>query len=322
VRRRDFIVALAGAASLAWSSAPRAERSIPTVGLLRLAPGDPTDFFLPDFRDDLKKRGVVEGRDLRLLIVDAAGDGEGLAAAAGELAAQKPDVVVVFGDPATRAVQQVTTSIPIVAMTDDMVGSKLVSSLARPGSNTTGLSILASELDVKRLGLLHEAVPHAARIGVLADRSTVATRTRLEQAAQRLGVELVVANYATSQEALHAADQLTAAGVGAVNVLATPLLGPVRQTVIDEFNHAGLPAIYQWPEYARLGALIAYGPDLLACRQQVAALVQKILSGTKPAILPVEQPAKFELIINLKTANALAINVPQLLLAQADEVIE
>lgn len=312
---------LAGAASLARPCAALAERPIPKIGLLRLAPGDPTDSFLDAFRGDLKSSGRVEGRDLRILIVDVGG-ADRMGAAAGELVAQGPDVVIVFGDPATRAVQHATNSIPIVAMTDDMVGSRLVSSLAKPNGNTTGLSILASELDVKRLGLLHEAVPRATRVGVLMDSSTIATRPRLEQAARSLGIELLVAGFATSREAEHAAAQIANAGVGAVNVLANPVIGPVRQSIIDEFNRAAVPAIYQWPEYAQLGAPLGYGPELLACRRQVAGIAEKILQGAKPSDLPVEQPSKFELIVNLKTAKALGLAIPQVLLAQADEVIE
>ena len=129
------------------------------IGLLDLGASGPTDRFIDVFRGDLKKRGLEDGRDLQLLVVRAAGGENSLSAAAHELVARKPDVVIVFGDPATRAMQQATTSIPIVAMTDDMVGSGLVGGLARPGGNTTGLSILANELDVKRLALLHEAVP-------------------------------------------------------------------------------------------------------------------------------------------------------------------
>jgi putative ABC transport system substrate-binding protein len=133
---------------------------------------------------------------------------------------------------------------------------------------------------------------------------------------------LVVARFASSDEAVHAADQLADSSVGAANVLANPLIGSVRQTIIERLNRTRVPAIYQWPEYARLGAPLAYGPDLLACRRQVAALAEKVLSGVKPAELPVEQPARFELVINLKTAKTLDLTVPPSLLARADEVIE
>ncbi len=321
MQRRRLIGLLGGAA--VWPIAALAQQKArPVIGLLDLGAGSPTDRFLDVFRGDLKKRGLEDGRDLQLLVVQAAGGENGLTAAAHELVDRKPDVAIVFGDPAIRAMQQATTSIPIVAMTDDMVGSGLVGGLARPRGNITGLSILASELDVKRLELLHEAVPQAARIGVLADSTTVATGSRLEQAASRLGVELVIAKFASPDEAIRAADQLASSGVGAANVLANPIIGSVRETIIDRFNRAAVPAIYQWPDYARLGGLLGYGPDLLTCRRQVAALAEKILNGARPSDLPVEQPTKFELVINLKTAKALGLTVPQLLLAQADEAIE
>ena len=133
---------------------------------------------------------------------------------------------------------------------------------------------------------------------------------------------MVVAKFATPEEAVRAADQLAGGTVGAANVLANPTIGAVRERIIDRLNRAGVPAIYQWPEYAQLGAPLAYGPDLLACRRQVAVLAEKILNGAKPADLPVEQPTKFELVINLKTAKALGLTVPQSLLARADEVID
>lgn len=320
MRRRKFI-GLAGAAALAWPATARSgQQSPPVIGLLDVGP---TEFFLTFFRHDLKERGVEEGRDLRLLIVPAAGGGDRLAAAARALVARKPDVVIVFGDPATRAVQQATKSIPIVAMTDDMVGSGLVASLARPGGNTTGLSILTRELDVKRLELLHEAVPHVARIGVLADSSTVYPLRRLEEAAHRLDVELVIARFASSEAAVHAADQLAARGVGAVNILGTPLIdSAVIHPLIAWLNRAALPAIGQWPHWARYGLFLGYGPNVATCYRQVAGLADKILKGAKAADLPVEQPTEFELAVNLKTAKRLGLTVPRLLLTQAEEVIQ
>jgi putative ABC transport system substrate-binding protein len=323
MNRRKFIV-LGSAAALTWPATARpGQQAPPVIGLLHLRRWSPTDSFLTVFRGDLKKRGLEEGRDLRLLIVQAAGGNDRFAAAARELVAANPDVVVVFGDPATRAVQRATNSIPIVAMTDDMVGSGLVASLARPGGNTTGLSILASELDVKRLELLHTAVPRVARIGILADSTTVAMRPQLEQAARRLGVELVIASFASSGEAVRAADRLAAAGIGAINILATPLIGPaVLPTIIAWLDRTRLPAIGQWPQWAQAGMFLGYGPDLAACFRRVSALADKVLKGAKPADLPIEQPTNFELVINMKTAKALGLTVPPLLLAQADEVIQ
>ena len=318
MKRRRFLELLGGGAAL-WPFAARAQqKAMPVIGLLHLAPGDPTE----TFRHYMQRDGWEKANNLRLLVVPAASDGDRLTAAARELASRNPDLIMVFGDPATRAAQQATSSIPIVAMTDDMLGSGLIPSMARPGGNTTGISILASELDAKRLEILREAVPQAARIGILADTSTVSTRPQLEMVAGRLGIDLVVLSGATPDEVGRAAEQLTATGVNAVNVLASPVIATAHKRIIDRLNRAGLPAIYQWPEYAEAGGLLGYGPSFPACYRQAAALAGKILKGAKPGDLPVEQPTKFELAINLKTAKALGLTVAPSLLARADEVIE
>jgi putative ABC transport system substrate-binding protein len=324
MKRRELIGMLAGAAAARWHPARAQQGAAPLIGLLHLAPSDPTDNFLTAFRPWMKEHGWEEGRSLRLLVASAEGGGDRLPAAAGELVAQKVDLIIVFGDPSTRAAQQATTTIPIVAMTDDMVGSKLVASLARPGGNTTGLSILASELDVKRLELLHEATPQASPIGILADLSTISTRALLEAAGRRLGVALVIQTVGRTDEVPGAVDELTKAGVKAVNVLASPIFGAgaAREAVVGGFNRAGLPVIYQWPDRAEQGGLLGYGPRLVGCYDQVAALAEKILKGAKPADLPVEQPSKFELAVNLKTAKAIGLTLPESFLARADQVIE
>jgi putative tryptophan/tyrosine transport system substrate-binding protein len=318
MKRREFAILLAGTAA-AWPLSGRAQqKAMPAIGLLHLAPGDPTD----TFRHYMQRDGWETQHNLRLLVVSSEGDRDRVVAAARELASQNPDVIIVFGDPATRAVQQATSSIPIVAMTDDMLGSGLIASMARPGGNTTGISIFASELDVKRLELLHEAVPQAARIGILADTSTISTRPQLEMVAGRLGIDLVIRSGATPDEVGRAAEQFTGTGVDAVNVLASPVTATAHKTIIDRLNRAGLPAIYQWPEYAEAGGLLGYGPSFPDCYRQVAALAGKILKGAKPGELPVEQPTKFELAINLKTARALSLTLPPSLLGRAADLIE
>jgi putative tryptophan/tyrosine transport system substrate-binding protein len=203
-----------------------------------------------------------------------------------------------------------------------MIGSGLASNMARPGSNTTGVSIFASELDVKRLEILHEFVPQARRIGVLADPTTVSTRARLTSAARDLDMELVLFEAQSPEEAGRALDAIAAANVGAVNVLASPLLFAARHQIMERMREAHLPAIYQWPETAEEGGLLAYGPRLLLCYRHVVSLVDKVLRGAKPAELPIEQPFKFELVVNLKAAGALGLTIPSALLLRADEVIE
>ena len=241
---------------------------------------------------------------------------------AGELVAQNVDLIIPFGDPAIRAAQRATQAIPIVGMTDDMIGSGLAASLARPGGNTTGVSILASELDVKRLEILHDFVPQARRIAVLADLSTISTRTQLANAARDLGVELVPFEAQNPGEIGRALDAVAGAKVEAVNILASPLLNAARLQTIDRMRNARLPAIYQWPETAEDGGLLAYGPRQVLCYRHVVSLVDKVLRGAKPADLPIEQPSKFELAVNLKTASALGMTISPTLLLRADEVIE
>jgi putative ABC transport system substrate-binding protein len=323
MRRRDLLALLALGAAARWHPAGAQQGEGPLIGLLHLAPGDPMEQFITAaLRPYMKEHGREEGRNLRLLLLSTEGDSDRLPAIARELVAGKADLIIVFGDPAIRAAQQATSSIPIVGMTDDMLGSGLVASLARPGGNATGVSILATELDVKRLELLHEAVPQAAPIGVLADFSTISTRAPLEAAARRLGIELVIRGGRDPEEAVRAADEMTKAGVRAVNVLASPVLHTARAAIIERLNRAGLPAIYQWPEMVEEGGLLGYGPRIVACYGQVAVLAEKIIKGAKPADLPIEQPTKFELVVNLKTAKAIGLTLPQSFLARADEVIE
>jgi putative ABC transport system substrate-binding protein len=207
-------------------------------------------------------------------------------------------------------------------MSDDMVGSALAASMARPGGNTTGVSILASELDVKRLEILHEYVPQARRIAVLADPTTISTRAQLVSGARALGVELVWFEARDSDQLGPALDAITTAKVEAVNVLASPVLNTFRRPIIDRMRDARLPVIYQWPEIAEDGGLLAYGPRLMLCYRHVVSLVDKVLRGTKPADLPIEQPTKFELAVNLKTAGAIGLTISPTLLLRADEVIE
>ena len=203
-----------------------------------------------------------------------------------------------------------------------MVGSGLAASMPRPGGNTTGVSILASELDVKRLEILHEYVPQARRIAVLVDPTTISTRPQLISGARDLGVELVWFEASDSKELGRALDAIATANAQAVNLLASPVLNNFHRPIVERLHDARLPAIYQWPEIAEDGGLLAYGPRILLCYRYVVSLVDKVLRGAKPADLPIEQPTKFELSVNLKTAGAIGLTIPPTLLLRADEVIE
>jgi putative tryptophan/tyrosine transport system substrate-binding protein len=320
-KRREFITLLGGAA--AWPLAARAQQGrVPIIGVLRPNRQYVLETFAEPFRRYMKAIGWEEGRNIHFLFVWTEARSERAPALAGELVAQNVDLIVTFGDPAIRAAQRATQTIPIIGMTDDMVGSGLAASLARPGGNTTGVSILASELDVKRLEILHDFVPQARRIAVLIDTSTISTRSQLSKAAQDLGVELVPFEVQSPDEVSRVLDVIAAAKVEAVNVLASPLLNSSRLQIIDRMHTAQLPAIYQWPECAEDGGLLAYGPRQLLCYRHVISLVDKVLRGAKPADLPIEQPSKFDLAVNLRTASALGVTIPPTVLLRADEVIE
>ena len=322
MKRRDFITLLGGAA-VAWPLTARAQEAhVPVVGVLRANRQDVLETFAAPFRRYMKAIGWEEGRNIRFLFAWMGGRNERATELAGELIAQKVDLIITFGDPAIRAMQRATQAIPIVGMTDDMIGSGLAASLARPGGNTTGVSILASELDAKRLEILHEFVPQARRIAVLVDTTTISTRAQLASAARNLGVELVPFEAQSPDEISRMLDAIATAKVAAVNVLASPLLNLARLQIIERMRVYRLPAIYQWPESGEDGALLAYGPRQVLCYRHVVSLVDKVLRGAKPADLPIEQPSKFELVVNLKTASALDMTISPALLLRADEVIE
>ena len=322
MRRREFISLLGGAAAV-WPLAAHAQQGrLPVVGVLRPNPKDVTETFAEPFRRYMKAIGWEEGRNIGVRFTWTESRSERATALAQELVAQNVDLIIAFGDLNIRAAQRATQIIPIVGMADDIVGSGLAASMARPGGNTTGVSILASELDVKRLEVLHEFVPQARRIAVLSDSTTISARAELTRAAPELKVELVWFEAGSPEELSRALDALVAARLDAVNVLASPLLNVSRLLIIERMRDARLPAIYQWPESAEDGGLLAYGPRNLLCYRHVVSLVDKVLRGAKPADLPIEQPSKFELAVNLKTAGAIGVTIPPTLLLRADEVIE
>jgi len=291
VKRRELITLLGGAAA-AWPLAARAQQGrVSLIGVLRPNRPHVLEIFAEPFRRYMKAIRWEEGLNIRFLFVWAEGRSERAPALASELVAQNVDLIIAFGDPAIHAVQRATQSIPIIAMTDDMIGSGLAASMARPGGNTTGVSILASELDVKRLEILHEFVPQARRIAVLIDTTRISTRPQLSSAARDLRVELVPFEAQNPDEVSRALDAIAAAKVEAVNVLASPLLNSSRLQIIDRMHTAHLPAIYQWPESAEDGGLLAYGPRTLLCYRHVVSLVDKVLRGANPADLPIEQPS-------------------------------
>ncbi len=273
--------------------------------------------------DELGRAGFVEGQNLQVYGRFSMREEEAPEVAA-MLVAAGVDAIVAGTPPGVRAAQKATRTIPILTTGDDLVLLGLVSSLAHPGGNTTGISILATELDGKRLELLEELVPAARHIAALADpRVTAPEQLRaLQDAARARGIELSVHLAAKSEEIMPAIDAAQTLGAQALNVLAASVLNANQQAIIERTASLKLPAIFQWPENAEAGGLAAYGPRFTEMHRQRARQLVKILRGAKPADVPVEQPTKFELAINLKTAAALGLSIPQSILARADEVIE
>jgi putative tryptophan/tyrosine transport system substrate-binding protein len=322
MKRRKFMGLLIGA-PLAGSSIVRAQSPrLPTIGMLNSS-RMMGEYFMGSFRRDMRALGWEQGRNFQVMQRWPVGGSEEMPELARELVAHGVSVIFAgAGALAIRAAQNATASLPIVGMTDDMVGSGLVASFARPGANTTGISILASELDVKRLGLLHELVPGARRIGVLADPTTSSTRHQLETTAQDLSIDLVHRTAANSDEILAALEEMAALHTEGINVLASASLNSARRLIIERLAALAIPAVYQWPESAEEGGLMGYGPRITLCYRHIAVLIDKILRGSKPADLPIEQPSVFTLAINLKTAKVLDLPVPPSLLLRADELIE
>jgi putative ABC transport system substrate-binding protein len=328
MRRREFI-ALVGA-SVAWPFAALAQQPGRTyrLGILVPAPREtPTN--LPFF-DELRRYGFIEGQNLTVEYRAWGLHPELISQYAAELVTARADVITVVGkDDTVRAVQQATKTIPIVALAGDMLGSGLVNSLARPDGNTTGVNILASEADGKRQDILIEVVPSlrlmAVLVDVLADvNSTSAARLdALREAARARNIEFSIHRVAKGEEIAAAIDSAQASDAKALNILASPLFYTHRHLIIERAAAARLPTIYEWPETAEEGGFAAYGPRVSVVYSEIMPQqIAKLFRGSKVADIPVEQPTKFELVINLKTAKAMGVTVPESLLVRADKVIE
>jgi putative tryptophan/tyrosine transport system substrate-binding protein len=326
LNRRNFLGLFAGTVA-GWPLSARAQGWEPgrvyKVGFLLPTPRQTP--VVDALFDEFRINGLIEGQNL---VVLAQGMGvpvdDKFDSIAASLVAESPDVIVCGPELPIRALQKLTQTIPLIGMSEDMVGEGLVSSLARPGGNTTGISILSPELDGKRQEILLEAVPGMHKLAVLADANVTkpAHLKQLEEAARSRGVEPLVRGVKKRDEVVPAIKDVKAAGAAAINFLATPLFSVSAADFISKVGELGLASIYQWPEDAEEGAFSAYGPRYSEMYRERARLVMKVLHGAKPADIPVEQPAKFELIFNLKTAKAIGVNVPSSLLLRADKVIE
>jgi putative ABC transport system substrate-binding protein len=292
--------------------------------VLRVNTADTVEPMTTWLRNELAARGHTDGRNIRLENRLAEGHVDRLPELAEALVRENPTVIVALGEAPTRAAQHATTTIPIVTVADDIVEAGFIASLAKPGGNITGVSILATELDAKKIDLLKQILPSARRFGVLRDPSTSVSARMLAigEMAKALGVELQIVDVNDPADIVPAFASFRAGGSEAIDVLASPLLFSLRKEIIRLSLANKLPVICQFREGAEAGCLASYGISLPQAYRLLADLTDKVLRGARPADTPAQQPTNFELMVNLRAANALGLTVPQSLLARADEVIE
>lgn len=314
MHRRQFITALGGAAITPLAAHAQEAGRIYRLGVL--VPAARESAAVRAMFDELRLNGFVEGQNLAVIgsfgvTTEQIADGVAI------LMKAVPDVIVSGPELYTRALQAATRTMPLLSISEDLVGEGLVASLAKPGGNVTGISLLSPELDDKRQDILIDAVPGIRRMAALAD-SAITLKRHLQQqqeVARARGVELLIFTVAKPEEIAPALDEAKARGAEAVNFLATPLQLLSRGLIFDRIAATRIPAIYQWPDMAEEGGLIGYGPRFTQVYRQRARQITKVLRGAKPSDVPVEQPSTFEMVINLRTAKAG-------LLLRADKVIE
>jgi putative tryptophan/tyrosine transport system substrate-binding protein len=327
MRRRKFITLLGGAV-VGWPLAARGQEPGRTyrLGIITPAPRESPPVIA--FFDELRRNGFVEGQNLAVIVGAFGNIDDQLAERAAALVNAAPDAILAGPEPPLHALEALTRTVPLIGMVEDMVAAGLVQSLARPAGNITGISLLSPELDGKRQEILIETVPGARRIAAMADVKVTSPDhiQVLQQGARSRGVEILFFGMNRPQDIASAMDAAKAAGVEALNFLASPLFSlpgtPGNRIVMERIAAMRLPAIFQWPETAEAGALLAYGPRYIETYRQRARMVVKILHGAKPADIPVEQPTRFELIINLKAAKEIGYEVPNAIILRADNVIE
>ena len=328
MRRREFITSLG--ALTAWPLTARAQQAerIRHIGvLMAFSANDPeAQSWARGFREELGKLGWTEGHNIQIDTRWATADVESLQRNAKQLVALQPDLILTGSTPATAAMRQQTNTIPIVfAMVGDPVGSGFVASLSRPGGNLTGINFFASELAAKRMELLREMVPTAARVAVLGDPTFTLTESQVrdaETAARAMGLQIQILNASNSREINAAFANFVRERPDALYVGTGPFFASRRVQLALLAGHYGVPAIYGVRLFTEAGGLMSYGTSLTDAYRQMGVYTGHILKGAKPADLPVIQSTKFELIINAETARMLGLTVPPTLLAHADEVIE
>jgi len=326
MRRRDFIALVSAATG--WPLTVRAQQQPrPVVGFLNAASPGPLRQQVAAFLEGLKEAGYVEGQNLAVEYRWARGQYDRLPALVADLVRQQVSVIVAGGGAsAALAAKAATTTIPIVfSAGTDPVGLGLVAALNRPGGNITGVYQFLSGLEAKRLGLLHEMVPKATSVAVLINPNFADAESQLrdvQEAAARLGVQLVVVRANAESDFDAAFSTLVRQRAGALLVCSSPFFNERREQLVVLAARHAVPAIFEWRAFAAAGGLMSYGTNLADAYRQIGVYVGQILRGAKPADLPVVQSTKFELVINLTTAKALGIEVPPSLSAEADEVID
>jgi putative ABC transport system substrate-binding protein len=322
MRRRKFITLLGGAAASPFAA--MAQEPGRTYHMGCLLPNPPNEYVA--FFDGLRRRGFIEGQNLTVEYRAYGQHVDLIPQYAAELVKARVDVIAGSGDEAVRAIQQATKTIPIVGMVSDMLGSGLVTSLARPDGNTTGVSMLTVETDGKRQDILIEAVPGLRQMAVLIDVNfTIKTAKldALQKAARERNVEFSIHRIAKGEDIAPAIDSAQASGATALDIVSSPLFHAHRHLIMERAAAAHLPTIYEFPESAEEGGFAAYGPRRSQLFSEIMAQqIVQVLRGSKVADIPVEQATKFELVINLKTAKGMGVTVPATLVARADKVIE
>ena len=325
MRRREFAKLVA--ATVSWPLVASAQKPIPLIGFLHSASPAAAAANVAAFHQSLREHGYIIGQNVRIEYRWAEGKYDRMPALAGDLVTHKINVIVAGGgSPSALAAKGATSTIPIVfANVGNPVEQGLVASLARPGGNLTGISILLGELTQKRIELLTELVPQARMIGLLINPNNPINETTTadpQEAAWAKGVQLSILKITSADDSEAAFAALAPMHIEALLVSPDPLFFIGRERIVALASRQAVPAMYGWREFVDAGGLISYAPSTAGTYRQTADYVAKILNGANPADLPVQQPTKFELVINLKTAQALGLTVPQSLLARADEVIE